>query len=637
MDERELVGLLYRADWTRLALSGTVHGVNTRLHSIFTETLAKGSGQSWTPPPGGEPNAERTLLVAPGKRYREDSADGSYASGCDGERIWQWYASLAPTVSLRFDDRPRPPFPSLLAPSWLLTGYDLALEGEMTACGRPCVRVQAMPRDHGSSGGRNRRGIGIIPVPFVFDEAVETWDAVQAVVDAELGILLRCSRQHGTSPAEVTEFRSLTVGGEADDDAARLRPPEGSVSGIWAERERGQRRPVAGLGESLTESFSAFGREVQENAVKAVAGLAAGGLGAAIKVAWSPPEDPFARATAEESDPEAEIPQDEQAPPGSPGPAEAAAPPVSDELLHLLYRSGAAAPRLTATLHDWLDFGALFEAIPESARGAGFGGVGFLVDTILSKARDSGLADGHEVRRLRIDGWDRYQIDTVLPIRWIEPVRPEASGEGPTWHHRGPMYRRTLAGDGTQTWEVYADQVLTGPPEPLPSEFVELLDTSWLLAYELSGAEEVRFDGGRRCYRVVVRKPEPLPTGMNPWLNPGMANMLRLWTQLFFPAVAVVDAESGRLVRLTRYKGGQPVLRDELRDVADLDASGDFGFTPPEGVPVVEKSDDLPPMAKGVDLSDAARAAADAVKKQVDDKVAAARGFLGSFLGGGPR
>ena len=26
MDERELVGLLYRADWTRLALTGTVRG-----------------------------------------------------------------------------------------------------------------------------------------------------------------------------------------------------------------------------------------------------------------------------------------------------------------------------------------------------------------------------------------------------------------------------------------------------------------------------------------------------------------------------------------------------------------------------------------------------------------------------------
>jgi hypothetical protein len=652
MDERELVGLLYRADWTRLSLSGTVRGVNTGLHSIFTETLDKDSGQSWssatTPPPflppEDEPNAERTLLVAPGKRYREDSADGSYASGCDGKRVWQWYAQLPPTVSLRFDDRPRPPFPQLLAPSWLLTGYDLALEGEVTVCGRPCVRVLATPRERGGRGVGNRRSgwsgrsVGIIPVPLVFDEAIEIWDEVAAVVDAELGILLRCSRRHGAKLAEVTEFLSLTVGGEADDDPARFDPPEGSVAGVQAERDGGQRRRSGGgLGESLTESFSAFGRDVREGASKAVAGLAAGGLGTAMKVTWSPPKDPFARATAEESDPDAEMPRDDPAPRDGSGPA---TPPVSDELLHLLYRSGTAAPRLTATLHDWFDFGALLEAVPESARGAGFGGVGFLVDTFLSKARDSGLDDGHGVSRLRVGGWDRYQIDLVLPLRWIEHVRSEPSGDGRKWRDRDQLGRRTLAGDGTQTWEVYDDRVVTGPAEPLPVEIVEQLDASWLLTYELSDAEEVSVDGGRRGYRVVVRKPEPLPTGMSPWLSPEMASVLGMWTQLFFPAVAVVDAETGWLLRLTRYKGGRPVLRQELRDIAGLDSPDDFGFTPPAGLPVVEKSEDsadVPPMPEGIDLGDAARGAADAVKRQLDEKVAAARGFLGSFLGGGPR
>jgi len=678
MDERELVGLLYRADWTRLSLSGTVQGVNTGLYSIFTETLDKGSGRSWssaTPPPpftppfspppfspppeeplseeplseeplsGDVPSAERTLLVAPGKRYREDSADGSYASGCDGKRVWQWYAQLPPAVSLRFDDRPRPPFPQLLAPSWLLTGYDLALDGEVTVCGRPCVRVLATPRERGSRGETGNRGngwsarsVGIIPVPSLFDEAVETWDEVAAVVDAELGILLRCSRRHGAGLAEVTEFLSLTVGGEADADPARFDPPEGSVADVQAEREGGQRRRSGvGLGESLTESFGAFGRDVRESAAKTAAGMAAGGLGAAMKVTWSPPKDPFARATAEESDPDAAMPRDDPAPQNGPGPT---ASPVSDELLHLLYRSGAASPRLTATLHDWFDFGALLMAVPESARGAGFGGVGFLVDTFLSKARDSGLDDGHGVSRLRAGGWDRYQIDLVLPLRWIERVRSEPSGDGRTWRDRDQMRRRTRACDGTQTWEVYDDRVVTGPAEPLPVEIVEQLDASWLLTYELSDAEEVWVEGGRRGYRVVVRMPEPLPTGMNPFLNPGMADILGKWTQLFFPAVAVVDAETGWLLRLTRYKGGRAVLRQELRDIADLDSPDDFGFTPPAGLPVVDKSEesaDVPPMPEGIDLGDAARGAADAVKRQLDEKVAAARGFLGSFLGGGPR
>ena len=145
MDERELVGLLYRADWARLALAGTVRGSDTGVHTLATEADdGAGSGRSWSMGTFGPPfpqsgdaetetdtdtdtDTERTLIVAPGKRYREESAAGSYASGCDGERIWQWYGQLRPGLTLRFDPRPRPPVPVLLAPSWLLTGYELTL------------------------------------------------------------------------------------------------------------------------------------------------------------------------------------------------------------------------------------------------------------------------------------------------------------------------------------------------------------------------------------------------------------------------------------------------------------------------------------------------------------------------------
>ncbi len=57
---------------------------------------------------------------------------------------------------------------------------------------------------------------------------------------------------------------------------------------------------------------------------------------------------------------------------------------------------------------------------------------------------------------------------------------------------------------------------------------------------------------------------------------------------MFFPAVAVVDAETGLLLRLTRFKGGRPIMRQELRDIAELGAGADFGFTPPSGRPVYD-------------------------------------------------
>ncbi len=43
MDERELVGLLYRADWTRLALTGTVRGGDTGLPMIVAEKRRRGA------------------------------------------------------------------------------------------------------------------------------------------------------------------------------------------------------------------------------------------------------------------------------------------------------------------------------------------------------------------------------------------------------------------------------------------------------------------------------------------------------------------------------------------------------------------------------------------------------------------
>jgi hypothetical protein len=643
MDEPELVGLLYRADWTRLALAGTVRGGDTGLHTIVIETDdASGSERSWSTgpfgPPFGPPSAppfapfppfprssgetdtdtdtdtERTLVVAPGKRYREETTDGGYASGCDGERVWQWYDQLRPGISLRFDNRPRPPVPVLLAPSWLLTGYELTIEGEETVSGRPGLRVLAAPRDRGGYRPRNGRISGIMPVPSLLQAPVETWDEVRAVVDVELGLLLRCWRRRGTGPTEVNEFRSLAVGGEADDDPARFSAPEGSVSGVGPERDDVQWR--------------AFARE----AGKTVAGMAAGGIGAVIRAGSTAHEDPFARATAEESDPEAEMPGGDPAPPDRADPAGPAEPAVSDEVLHLLYRSGAGAPRIAAALHEWFDFGALLEAVPASARRTGFGGVGFLVDTVLGKALDDGTNGEHEARRLRIGGWDRYRIDVTRPSRWAG---------------RGPERWQTIACDGTRTWEVYTDRVVAGPAEPLPGEIADLLDASWLLACELSDGQQVTADGGRPGFRLVVRKPEPQPNGSGLFLDSGTAAaMVGMWAQLFFPAVAVVDAESGRLLRLARYKAGRPVLRQELRDVAGLDAADDFGFTPPTGLPVEEKTEDLPPRpdgppgtrgwpGEGINPGDAASAAADAVKKQVDEKIAAARGFLDSFLGGG--
>ena len=573
--KQELVALLYRADWTRLCLSGEVHGAS---EPLITDLIEMRPGRDAPFPPPRPEMSDRTLLLAPGMRYREESADGRRVQGCDGERAWGWFADLPPAVEIGVDSRPRPPHPELLAPSWLLSGYKLTIKGKVTACGRPSIRVRATPR----RAARDWRAPHLAGLPAFRLPPIFAYDQVIAVVDAELGILISCELRRGDQPPQVSEFRSLTVDPEVD--AARFAAPAGSV-----------------FGDGAGWPFGSAGRE----AAKAVAGLAAGGLGAAIKYAPfgrpGPPKLSTWSIAVDEGDAEAAMPRDD------PFPGDAAdRPPVGDKVLHALYRGGGDEPRFTATMHQWLDAAALLEAVPESARKAGFGGVGFLVDTLLDAARDTGTI--HRVSRVRIGGWDRYRIDVTRPARSGQRY----SGRDWRGRRREPV---TVACDGQRRWQVYADRVLAGPAGPPPEDLAELLDGSWLLECGLSGDEKIAA-GGRRGYRVAVEGRTQLPSP------------LAVMDRLFFPAVAVVDTQSGRLLRLTGYKGGKPVFRHELRDITP-DESGDFGFEPPAGLRVVEE----PPEAPGADAPgwSAERQAwppeaagwfmaktADAVRKRVD-------------------
>jgi hypothetical protein len=620
ISEREVVGLLYRADWTKLALSGTVTSAEPVVDPVimvqsdeplswpwrraddappapppptglFEQVLppwlfgraaddarearsGQASGPSWTfAPEDGE--AARTLSVAPGRRFRAEGADGTWAVGSDGTRMWQWLRDRPAGSSVTFgfagfDDRPRPPYRTLLAPSWLLTRYSLVLDGEVTVCGRAGVRVLGTPRKVAEETDRFSGRLGLFaPVPRWLGEQ---WNEVEAVVDAELGILLRCSRRSGDGPPAVTEFSSLDVGEPAE--AAWFSGPAGSVFGgdkggrAESPGDRSDGAADASPGDALGEALGAVGKE----AAKTVAGLAAGGLGALIRYAPRRQRvDPFARATAEAADPEAQMPADEPAPDVEAVTTDAG---LTDEVLHLVYRSGLTVPPLRATLHQWYDAGALvaavpFDKVPQSARGAGFGGVGFLVDAVRDATREVTPDVRHEVSTVAMRGWNEYRIDLVRPV--ADPDRPRAPGPG-------RQQALTIVSDGVRQWQVYSDRVLSGKTAIPPGDLSGLVDAAWLLDsdLDLSGGTEVRA-GGRRAYRIEARYREDTQFGVS-W-----------WQRLFFPAVAVVDAETGLVLRLTRFKGGRPMWRQELRDLAELDPGADFGFTPPAGVPVNDR------------------------------------------------
>ena len=622
VSEREVVGLLYRSDWTKLSLSGTVTGAEpvTEAHISFQSDEPQTGPwrrQDYSPPPPPQPapglfghvppwlyeragawgaeraradrqrtwvfapggaGAECTLSVAPGRRFRAEGTEGDWAVGCDGARVWHWFRDRPVDDLGGFDERPQPPYRTLFVPSWLLTGYSLVFDGEMTVCGRAGVRVLGTPRKvaearanpFGGQLGRSGSGGGLFaPVPRWLNPP--RWSEVEVVVDVELGILLRCSKQAGDEPPSVTAFSSLDLGEPAE--ASRFSAPTGSVFGGgkgWSTRDPGERAADgaadASLGDALGEALGTAGKE----AAKTVVGMAAGGLGALIRYTPSRRRvDPFTRAAAEAADPEGQMPTDEPAPDKA---ADEAAPmladeALSDEVLHLVYRSGLAAPSLRATLHQWFDFGALYAAVPPSARDKGFGGVGFLIDALRDSAREERTGDLHSVSTVAMGGWNEYRIDVV---------RSAADGTLFPARAREKHEAVTIASDGVRQWQVYSDRVMSGTAAPPLSELADLLDASWLLDrdLELSGGTEV-WVGGRRAYRIVARYAGDLPF----WIG--------WWQRLFFPVVAVVDAETGYVLRLTRFTNGRPTIRQELRDVAELGADADFGFTPPAGLPVI--------------------------------------------------
>jgi hypothetical protein len=340
---------------------------------------------------------------------------------------------------------------------------------------------------------------------------------VEVLVDAEQGVLLRVAEVGHDGEPEVTELVSADFAPVSDP--ALFTPPPGS-------------RIAESFGEVLGAGGPAWW------AVKTAAGLAAGGLGAWIR--YSPFRQPRPQPQPDgATDAEAKIPGDDPAPELSPE-GMPSGPPVGDELLALLHAGGQG---FTATLHEWLDVGAVASQVPSAARRAGFGGLGLLMDAVSERP-----AAVHLISTVRIAGPGSYQIDHTGQLR------------------RGP---KTIACDGHRRWQVYADKVTTGPARPPPRDIANLADPSWLLQCRLAGGTEVTVSN-RPAYRINIAR--------------GHAG----WAPLMFPAaVAVIDAELGIILQLTYWIGSKLVQRHELRDIT---TGGGFRVDIPAGLPVIDET-----------------------------------------------
>ena len=554
----EVIGLLYRADWTRLSLSAGLRSETDR------EPLPRLPRERWYRAwPGQRQDNGRyvgrgALLIGPGGRWRLEcpvpgrGAEGEAAEGNDGERGWSWRPPEMggpPPLPVEVGGAYPPP-PELFCPSCLLGRYTLEELGPVTVAGRDAIAVAATPR-------RDVLGSGSAKRPY---------DRIEVAVDAQLGILLRRTETSGGEVLTRTELTAVTMNPPEAADAGRFAPPPGSQFG-------------EDLKETMRQKFSGPGWDAAD--------VAAGGLGALIRHA------PHRRGHgAAEEQPEAMPSPD----PPPLGPADGSPPP--DEVLDLLYRSGE--PRdFGATARQWHDLAVVAAWVPERARAAGRGGFASLLDAMTS--------DENVLRmdtRLRVSGPDRYRLD----------FGPRPGRNAPT----------TIACDGERRWQVYPDLTMVGPAAPLAEHIAFLADSSWLLRARLSGGTELTYRGRPARQLRVTRAPG------------GEARLPGPLMLFPAPADAIVDAETGCLLRLISYHGDTLATWLELNDISTEPVNPDeFRVHVPPGTRTVEETGNpfadtaaVMPGVKGT----AARAATEAVNRTAG-AVSAARSFLDDLRG----
>jgi hypothetical protein len=232
---------------------------------------------------------------------------------------------------------------------------------------------------------------------------------------------------------------------------------------------------------------------------------------------------------------------------------------VPGHVLDLLYHSWPGARCVRAELHQWTDPGTMARSALAGWDAAGIGGAGRLAAAIASVEQGTYRAD----QVLAASG-GQHKVQTIRARR---PGEPSA-----------------IACDGQRRWKAYPGRVVVGPAAPLRSDVARMIDSAWLLGCRLSGGEPTAA-GGRRGYQITARPADGWAWSFSGHYVSGQ--------ELPAPAVAVVDADSGVLLSLTAFSGGQPALHAELRELTfePQPRDDDFRIAPSPDVIVTEQDD----------------------------------------------
>jgi len=353
---RDLVVLLYRADWTQLSLSCDL----TRR----VDPVAVAAGTGTDPAAAGEPprwqESTSTVLVAPGGRFRvenQERADQRDLTVCDGESCWRLLGDWAERREAGLGD---PALAELLDPSWLLAMYVPAETGTIEVDGRTAYAVTAAPRPVGQHGNQP--------------------DRIDVLVDAELGILLRLEARRDGRLIEAVALESVTLHPDRVFDLTQFSPPPGTTPTDPASAMAEFGQPKGPLGQ----------------VVGTAADLTAAALGFAVRHGPRP--------AAAAPGPPMPVPAPEAEAAGS--------EPLTSDEINLLHRTGLPSQNLSAEVRQWTDGELMLEWAQQmrtSMRQPFTGVLG--PDSVWTALGERVAGIAYRTARLRLAMPGRYRID----------------------------------------------------------------------------------------------------------------------------------------------------------------------------------------------------------------------------------
>jgi hypothetical protein len=364
---------------------------------------------------------------APGQQATEP-ADADAGPDSDPGRPWRGYCSDGTSHWTVKDRRaitsadPALPAPiqAMFRPSWLVSGYDLALDGTEETAGRTALRITATPRPlaRGQFTGRD----------LVIDRFT-------VLADPDLGLLLRREVTRDGRTDETALITSLTLGQDPDAASqASFRPP-----------------PALPIADTIDNGENGAGPAPrQDGAAWRLAKSAAGALGEGLGFA--------VRHTPRTPPPAGTPPMPDS------GPPDTEPVPLPAGLVNLLHRTGQPAACFTATATTWIDGEAIVAAGQAVRTDPGSPLPGLLgPEDLWAALTDRPPADQYLAERITVGPPGRYRVDQLAT--------------------QDARRVRTVASDGERYWAVYANRVVVLPAtaQRLDEQKLRLADPSWLL------------------------------------------------------------------------------------------------------------------------------------------------------------